>query len=290
MTPPWEVLREVVSAFDKWGGAGKLASSPRIAMPRILATPPRSFDDLVGAVRSALVQGQALADRAYLTTYHRTGQLIAAHLFAHKERADYGAGLIPKLAKALQADERLLYRCLRFYRAFPILANRPELAWAHYRVLIDVADKPQREALAREAGKKHWTSTELESRVRMLNAIDVTPRKEAGGRVPTPRLLTPKRGMPGMCKVITVGEALVVDLGFATYLDLSEDTNLAAGNFVRVTEQGVATAKAVTKADLFTYDAEILKVVDGDTLWVKIYLRPGHWVKQKLRLRDLDCP
>ena len=34
----------------------------------------------------------------------------------------------------------------------------------------------------------------------------------------------------------------------------------------------------------------MLKVVDGDTLWVKVVLEPGRWVKQKLRLRDLDCP
>ena len=34
----------------------------------------------------------------------------------------------------------------------------------------------------------------------------------------------------------------------------------------------------------------MLKVVDGDTPWVKVVLKPERWVKQKLRLRDLDCP
>jgi len=34
----------------------------------------------------------------------------------------------------------------------------------------------------------------------------------------------------------------------------------------------------------------VLRVVDGDTLWMKIYLRPRHWLKEKLRLRGLDCP
>jgi endonuclease YncB( thermonuclease family) len=34
----------------------------------------------------------------------------------------------------------------------------------------------------------------------------------------------------------------------------------------------------------------VLKVVDGDTLGVKIFLRPDQWLKEKLRLRDLDCP
>jgi endonuclease YncB( thermonuclease family) len=31
-------------------------------------------------------------------------------------------------------------------------------------------------------------------------------------------------------------------------------------------------------------------VVDGDTLWMKIHLGPRQWVKEKLRLRGLDCP
>ena len=87
------------------------------------------------------------------------------------------------------------------------------------------------------------------------------------------------------------GDTLVVDLGFATYLDLPETATLTAGAFVRLDTAGRATsAEGATKADLFTYAAEILKVVDGDTLGVKIYLHSRHWVKQKLRLRDLDAP
>ncbi len=136
------------------------------------------------AVRDALVRGQQAADQAYLATYHRTGRLIHGHLLAQQARAGYGARLVPRLAAALQTDERLLYRCLRFFRAYPKLASRPELAWTHYRVLLDVTDQ----------------------------------------------------------------------------------------------------------ADLFTYRAGVIRVVDGDTLWVRVDLEPGRWVKQKLRLRDLDCP
>lgn len=40
-----------------------------------------------------------------------------------------------------------------------------------------------------------------------------------------------------------------------------------------------AVQLAGSTSDLFTYDAA-LKVVDADTLWVK----------EKQRLRDLDCP
>jgi micrococcal nuclease len=186
---------------------------------------------------------------------------------------------------------RLLYRCLRFYREYPILADRPELGWAHYRVLIDVADKAQRAALETEARTQRWSCVKLESRVRALNAIDVTPPKADGAAATTARLLAPRRGTPGICRVIEAAGAPVVDLGFACYRDVPAATRLQAGAFVRLDADGeIAAAADATRADLFTYRAAVLKVVDGDTLWVRVDLEPGRWVKQKLRLRDLDCP
>lgn len=258
-----------------------------------------TFDALLRAVKTALFKGQAAADRAFLLSYHRTGEYIQTHLLLNKDRAGYGERVIPRLAEALQTDERLLYRCLKFYRTFPILANWPELAWGHYRVLIEVADKAQRNALVAEARKKKWPCPVLEQRVRALNASADTDEAVAAAKNVTPqRMLTPRRGTPGICRVVADGEGVAVDLGFTSYLSLPIESGKAraslltyeAGDFVRVEADGVTAAKDATKADLFTYHAEVLKVVDGDTLWVKIFLRPGHWVKEKLRLRDLDCP
>ncbi len=260
-------------------------------MARVLAVPPRSFDDLVRAVRSALHEGQAKADRAYLLSYHRTGQLIDAHLLLHEERAAYGAQVIPKLAETLNTDRRLLYRCLKFYREYPIVATWPQLAWGHYRLLIEVPDAKRRKTLELQAAKNGWTCGELEVRVRAINASHDTDAALATAKnVTPPRLLTPRRGTPGVCRVIEDGGQRAVDLGFACYLALPSGSRHSAGDFVRVEVDGVMAAKDATKADLFTYRAEVLKVVDGDTLWVRIYLRPDQWVKEKLRLRDLDCP
>ena len=49
--------------------------------------------------------------------------------------------------------------------------------------------------------------------------------------------------------------------------------------------RAVATAK-----DLYTYGATVLRVVDGDTLWVALHLSPVDSRKEKLRLRGIDCP
>lgn len=46
----------------------------------------------------------------------------------------------------------------------------------------------------------------------------------------------------------------------------------------------------VTKAELFTFDATIRRVVDADTLIIGIEVAPGIWLEEKLRLRGLDAP
>ena len=262
---------------------------------RALTNPPKTFADLVRQVRDALLTGQLNVDRTYLETYRHTGLLIDAHLLLFKERADYGAQVIPRLARALGVGDRLLYRCLQFVREYPILSGRTELAWTHYRVLMEVQDKAQRKALESEARKNRWKAEELERRVRMLNAINVTPAKTEGGTesASAPKPLNPKRGTVGVCRVVADGDALAVDLGFTSYLELTkeESRGLKPGSLVRFDGSGnVAPAEDAKPADLFTYRAEVLRVVDGDTLWMKIHLGPRQWVKEKLRLRGLDCP
>jgi len=162
------------------------------------------------------------------------------------------------------------------------------LGWAHYKALIPVSDPKQRRALATEANRNRWSVVQLEQRIRSLAPPDdVTP---ISGTAESQSLLTPKRGIPGICRVIADGEGLAVDLGFACYLRLPPTTSLELNDFVKVTKSGVTRVEDATKADLFAYRAEVLKVVDGDTLWVRVFLRPDQWIKQKLRLRDLDCP
>jgi micrococcal nuclease len=76
-------------------------------------------------------------------------------------------------------------------------------------------------------------------------------------------------------------------------LDLTPEqaNGLRKDDYVRLhSKQIVQKAEAAKPSDLYTYRAEVLRVVDGDTLWMKIYLRPRHWLKEKLRLRGIDCP
>ena len=261
-------------------------------MPESKLIVPSTYAALRQAVVNVVLKGRREIDRAWLLTYHETGRLIHEHLLLNKDRANYGAQVFAKLAADTDTSSRSLHEFVQFYRFFPIVRGRAQLGWSHYRLLCQVADPGRRRALLAEAVKRHWPSPQLEREVRALAQANAEA-SDAARDVTPPKLLTPKRGTPGLCRVVANGHGLSADLGFATFLDLTarESRGMADGGFLRwEDDRSVAAAPKATKADLFTYRAEILKVVDGDTLWVRVGLGRGVAAKHKLRLRDLDCP
>lgn len=267
-------------------------------MPSHALTPTtrhRSYPDLLDAVRTALLHGQQKIEEARVLTYLETGRLINGHVRLNGARAEYGAQVVTRLARDLQIARTTLYQCTKFAEYFPIVRHGVQLAWAHYRLFCQVDDEGQREALVEQTVKKHWTSPELQDRVRAFNArladagdAGKEPNSQSASRS---KPLTPRRGIAGVYRVVASSGGLAVDLGFTSYVDLPATTKLLEGSLARLDAQGdFVAAKDASRADLYTYRAEVLRVVDGDTLWMKIYLEPGRWVKEKLRLRGLDCP
>ena len=224
---------------------------------------PQTYRELRRSVEAVIVKGRRSIEQAWIKSYHETGRLIHEHALLKKERAAYGAEIFRRLASDTGVDIRTLQQMVQFYRLFPIARHGAQLSWAHYRVLIQVEDKTTRDNLLRETLKNGWASPQLIERVRQLNSL-LTDSAEANSdhAATPPKLLTPKRGTPGVCKVIAVDGGLVVDLGFACYLDLPGDTGFRAGEFVGVSKAGISPEKDATKADLFTYRAVVQKVVD----------------------------
>jgi endonuclease YncB( thermonuclease family) len=106
-------------------------------------------------------------------------------------------------------------------------------------------------------------------------------------------LLTARHGTPGLHLIANRGDGPVVDLGFKLYRPLSAEQarRFAKGDIVRLDPDGsVRRDDTAAKADLFTYAATVLRVIDGDTLVVAIRVTPGVVLEEKLRLRGLDCP
>jgi len=154
-----------------------------------------------------------------------------------------------------------------------------------------------RKRLEQQTVQQSWTSRQLEEEIRPLLALSVSAVTSVSpaqsGAVKSGDQLSPKRGTIGIYRVVAVNDRLCVDQGFRCYHDLSpaEAKRLREGNFVRLHSRlGVRKAEGAKASDLFTYRARVLRVVDGDTLWMEIYLESKKWLKEKLRLRGLDVP
>lgn len=277
-------------------------------MPESKIAFPKSYAELRRAVETALLEGQRSLERAKVRTYHETGRIISEHLFANEKRGEYGAGIVPRLAADLNLDRSVLQRCVQFYRAFPNCAAWHNLTWGHYRALIPVEDEKLRRSLAKDADRHGWTVADLESRTRAFTVREESISSSAAVATDAapPKLLTPKRGTPGIYRVVARNDALAVDLGFKLYVHVERvDPNafsservgvnalhpFSAGAFVRFDARGrVLPAEGVTKADLFTYAVTVRRVVDGDTLEIEVKLPRGYVHVMKLRLRGIDCP
>lgn len=250
-----------------------------------------NFPVLLARVRETFIIGQQKAEELKVQTYWEAGRLIHEHLSHHQDEAGYGKHLMLKLAHGLDVGDELLYRMLRFYEAFPISSGRRKLTWTHYRTLTRLPDKKKRLEIEARATREKWNVEKLEKHVRFIANTSRTTNKETLTR--TVPLLEPKRGIVGIYRIGVDGEGCAVDFGFTSYQTLSpaRACGLKPGNLVRLSSVGEPVlAPNATEADLYTYDAEILRVVDGDTLWLKIWLKQSHWLKEKVRLRGVDCP
>jgi endonuclease YncB( thermonuclease family) len=273
---------------------------------------PHTFAGLRRAVCTTLVVGQQDMEATKLLTYWRTGRLILGHVLLHAARAGYGEQVVPRLARAENLDLSLLRRCVQFAREYPILAARRQLGWGHYRVLIQVKDLGRRRTLELEANRHGWTCDRLEDRVRALNR---ERRREAAAKsLPSPAVfrgetstsaappapdatapvrLKARRGTPGIHRIAAGPDGPAVDLGLANFDEIppAQAGEFALGNLIRYDAgRRLVPAPEATTRDLYTYSARRLRVVDGDTIWLWLRLGPGRWLREKVRLRGIDCP
>jgi endonuclease YncB( thermonuclease family) len=254
---------------------------------------PKTYAELLRAVKLTLFEGQRAADLAWVQTFHETGRLIHCHVLLKKDRADHGAQVIRQLSNDTGTAERRLYECRQFYRCFPNLRLIAELGWTRGLLLTQVADESERGTLVAEVLKDGLLTDEVRARVRALNAADkTTPGSTTGDSSPVVKvaLLTPKRGTPGLHPIVDRGDGPVIDLGFKLSRDLSPNSKLTTSDIVRLTETGARRIDGATKAELFTYPATVRRVIDGDTLAVALRVAPETSLDMKLRLRGLDCP
>lgn len=278
------------------------------------AAPALSYAELRRRVRETLLWGQQAVEEARVRTYWETGWWIKEHLFMNRLRARYGEDVLGRLSGDVGVSESVLDRCKQFAEKFPELFPKPisadrqksfaspypvskkaggsVLTWTHYRSLLTLEDSKLRQRLAGQASRQSWSAPKLESHIKWLKKSSPA----LAGHLTASALLQPKRGELLTYRIVEDGGGLALDHGFTAYWNLSrrEASRFRAGDIVRKLQDGkLVKLKGGTESLLYTYEADVARVVDGDTCWMKIYLegRAGQpWVKEKLRLRDIDAP
>lgn len=260
---------------------------------------------LVKRVHSELSELEFFIKRLTGKSYWNVGKFIHEHLLEYKERAEYGATLYERLAKDVGRDISTLQRSVQFYRAYPIPAERRELSWNHYKSLITVKDGKERKKLEAKVIRNDWDAKRLQEYLSVKRELAYRTGRLAApdnGDKPIPKLVF-TRGKLDTYGIVkderrsAKDSTHLLDLGFRMRRAFPEGKTLRLkeGDFALLSRDR-ATLKAekaeAKKEEIFTYRAEVNKVIDGDTLtvYVDFGFNDEPFLIPKLRLRGIGCP
>ena len=135
------------------------------------------FEDACNIIETAQKVAYSAVD---LTLVHRNwllGKRIADEELNGESRAEYGAEVIKKLSKDLNAQygrgytKTNLYNFYSFYKMYPEIfhsesgKSNVKLSWTHYRVLLQVKDEIAREWYENEALMETWSVKTLQRNI-----------------------------------------------------------------------------------------------------------------------------
>ena len=269
--------------------------------------PKDGYNALLNRVKRILVEGQSRIEAERVRTYWETGRIIHSHILKH-DRAERGRETILSLARDLGVNKTVLYRCVKFVQTYPDfskVAGRQLFSWSHYRNLITISDDKKRSRFEKTAAENAWSSDELAVRMneeRHDGSADVSGAPAKPTASLKYALLTSLRGIPYTYQLVErpnlgtgAASGLLVDLGFGIYHEVDPRLLSAFGKGEIVESRPKEDVYKFYKVertakDLFTYAAFVERVIDGDTVKVRLELGFNVWVRQVLRLRDIDCP
>ena len=253
-------------------------------------------------ISEGLIRVHNAFDREKVITYWKIGQSIYKYFLENKIQADYGKRIYKNLSRDLNISEPVLYKITQFYKAYPKFEPTLNLKWAHYRILAGVKDVEKRIELEDTAALQNLSIRELEilAKEDEENVEDAKPSEQAisSGLKPKPVLVvsSPAKLRAVKGKLYTYGifkpqtsENYFIDLGF--YISQESDIKKAEKYFIESikTESGYEKKFiSATKKDIYTYKAYILKIIDGDTMWLNIDLGFKTWISHKIRLRGIE--
>ena len=251
-------------------------------------------DEVALLLQEGKARAVAAVERETLRTYHAIGGAVSEYLLARP--AAYGEQTVTRLAADVGLGKATLYQAVAFYRFRPKLYTRRKLVWSHYRAILRLRTDQERQAGERAASKHGWSVRELEG-TDPVRGFRWIRSLRARGQACSTATAAALRGQFYTYRLVEAGETgLRLDLGFGIQVawPLPEAENYHAGQFLKATREGPEAYRfaeaAGRTAAFYTYVAQVLNVIDGDTVWLDIDCGFRVWTRQKVRLRGIDTP
>lgn len=258
-----------------------------------------AYQKLLKALRKELTVSlnrvERYVDQQRIKSYWKIGRCIADSLLDEEFKSAFGSNLFGRLADDLNMNERLLHYIVRFYRFYPTLPERSPLTWTHYLQLVQFSD---------ENVRKRWEMRILKEKLnshQFRTLVDQQRHKERLIALPSTKRQPLQRGCPYLYRIIKSDNAhgyqkmLVVDCGFNFFIEIPPHVKVRfqSGDLVVSTKREklyYLKHARQTREELYTYKAQICRVIDGDTLLVNIDCGFGIHLLERLRLRHIDAP
>jgi len=146
-------------------------------------TADKDYQNLLQELRGIIAKGQYAAykavDNLKIQTYWQLGERIVREELSRADRAEYGKYLIDNLTADLGTERRELYRIVKFYRCYEIVATvSPQLSWSHYENLIELDDK-KRPFYQNNAILHSWSVRELRKQIKSKLYEKTSPQEVA---------------------------------------------------------------------------------------------------------------
>ncbi len=225
------------------------------------------------------------------STYFQIGRQIDHILRIAEQTGNYGKKLVPTLCRDLKTKygKGPSTRTMRYMRKFATQYTEdtvnPALSWSHYCILLSVEDAATRAQLEQEAIRRHLDRDALQQ----LVSLTLQQNKDAPERFP----LSPRKGTLQIAKLVrpTPGAPPLLDVGFGVqHLPNTARLNhLQDGAFIQRFPTGHLKPVDCTPGERYCYLATLEKVIDGDTVKMRIQLTTGIFISERLRLRGVDA-
>ncbi|WP_078126203.1 DUF1016 N-terminal domain-containing protein [Leptospira alexanderi] len=184
-------------------------------------------------------------------------------------------------------SERNLFYAQKFYEVYGKSELDHRLSWSHYRKLASILDEKLREKLTKTAIQKGWSERDLATKV-----------KETRQQRKSPELKWKRpEGLLWHYKIkesLTTDEGCLLDLGFYCYYEIPKTqvvNKYKTGDILEIQKQGkswnIKKTKISKSSDLYFYFGEIERIIDGDTILVKLQLGFNIITRQRIRLHNV---